>query len=224
MLQSATLEFLKDLVENNNREWFQENRKRYDTAKADMEVLVASLITEVSKFQDLGNLQVKDCIFRINRDIRFSKNKDPYKSNLSAGIGPGGRSAGKIDYYLHIQPNGQSFLGGGMWDPTTEQLAKYRQEVDYNADELKTIIHDEKFRAYFPEIHGSVLKTVPKGYFKDHPEIELLKRKELFFMHRFSDKDVTAKGFKDNIVEGIKLLKPYCDYMNYILNQVNEEY
>lgn len=222
MLKASTLQFLRDLVQNNNREWFQENRKKYDTAKADLEELVGGVITEVSKFQDLGNLLVKDCIFRINRDIRFSKNKAPYKSNLSAGIGPGGRSSGKIDYYLHIQPDGQSFLGGGMWDPTTEQLANYRQEIDYNADELKAIIHEKTFRDYFPEVHGAVLKTTPKGYAKDHPEIELLRRKELFFVHKFSDKDVTAKDFQQNVVNGIKLLKPYCDYMNYILNHVNE--
>ncbi len=222
MLHASTLQFLRDLVQNNNREWFQENRKKYDTAKADLENLVGGVITEVNKFQDLGNLLVKDCIFRINRDIRFSKNKAPYKSNLSAGIGPGGRSSGKIDYYLHIQPDGQSFLGGGMWDPTTEQLANYRQEIDYNADELKAIIHESTFRDYFPEVHGAVLKTTPKGYAKDHPEIELLRRKELFFVHKFSDKDVTAKDFQQNIVNGIKLLKPYCDYMNYILNPVNE--
>jgi uncharacterized protein (TIGR02453 family) len=223
MLQPATLQFLRDLVQNNDRAWFQENRSRYDSAKADMEQLVGQVIAEVSKFQDLGNLLVKDSIFRINRDIRFSKNKAPYKSNLSAGIGPGGRSAGKIDYYLHIQPDGQSFLGGGMWDPSTEQLARYRQEVDYNAQELKALIHDKTFRAYFPEISGEVLKTTPKGYPKDHPEIELLRRKELFFVHRFSDKDVVAKDFKDNVVAGIKLLKPYCDYMNYILNHTHEE-
>jgi uncharacterized protein (TIGR02453 family) len=223
MLQVGTLQFLKDLVQNNNREWFLENRKRYDTAKADLEQLVAYLLTEVNKFQDLGNLQVKDCIFRINRDVRFSKNKAPYKSNLSAGIGPGGRSSGKIDYYLHIQPDGQSFLGGGMWDPTTEQLAKYRQEIDYNAGELKRIIQEDTFRGYFPEIHGKVLKTTPKGYPKDHPEIDLLRRKELFFTHRFTDKDVTSKKFGENIISGIKLLKPYCDYMNYILNHTSEE-
>jgi uncharacterized protein (TIGR02453 family) len=223
MLHASTLQFLRDLVQNNNREWFQENRKKYDTAKADLENLVGGVITEVNKFQDLGNLLVKDCIFRINRDIRFSKNKAPYKSNLSAGIGPGGRSSGKIDYYLHIQPDGQSFLGGGMWDPTTEQLANYRQEIDYNADELKAIIHESTFRDYFPEVHGAVLKTTPKGYAKDHPEIELLRRKELFFVHKFSDKDVTAKDFQQNIVNGIKLLKPYCDYMNYILAHVNED-
>jgi uncharacterized protein (TIGR02453 family) len=222
MLQAKTLQFLKDLIANNNREWFQENRKRYDDAKADMEKLVSYLIKEVQSFQDLGNLQVKDCIFRINRDVRFSKNKEPYKNNLAAGIGPGGRSSGKVDYYLHIQPDGQSFLGGGMWAPTPDQLAKYRQEIDYNAQELKNIIEEKEFKNYFPEIHGEVLKTTPKGYAKDHSEIELLRRKELFFVHKFSDREVTSKDFADKVVEGIQLLKPYCDYMNYILDHTED--
>jgi len=216
-MEVKTLEFLRQLVENNNREWFQENRKKYDDAKADLENLVGYLIKEVGKFQDLGNLQVKECIFRINRDIRFSKNKAPYKSNLSAGIGPGGRGSGKIDYYLHIQPGNQSFLGGGMWETTPDQLARFRQEVDYNADELKKIIEDKTFRAYYPEIAGQSLKTMPKGYPKDHPEIELLKRKQLFFDHRFTDKEVTSKGFGEEVLKGIMLLKPYVDYMNYVL-------
>lgn len=223
MLQNQTLTFLKDLAAHNNRDWFQENRPRYDSAKGDVEKLVIQLIKEIGLFQDLGNLQPKDCIFRINRDIRFSKNKDPYKTNMGAAFGPGGKSAGKIDYYLHIQPNNGSFLGGGMWQPSTEQLARYRQEVDYNADELKTIINDPEFRSYFPNVMGEVLKTVPKGYPKDHPEIELLKRKELFFTHNFTDKEVTDKGFVDNILKGVKLLKPYCDYMNYVINRVDED-
>lgn len=222
MLQAKTLQFLKDLVANNNREWFQENRKRYDEAKADVEKLTAHLIREVHTFQDLGNLQVKDCIFRINRDIRFSKNKEPYKSNLSIAIGAGGRSSGKIDYYLHIQPNGHSFLGGGMWSPTTEQLARYRQEIDYNAQELKDIIEVKEFKAYFPEIQGESLKTAPKGFAKDHPELDLLKRKQMFFMHTYSDKEVISKDFAEEVMKGIRLLKPYCDYMNYILDHTEE--
>src|SRR5690606_21573520 len=108
---------------------------------------------------------------RINRDVRFSKNKSPYKTHLAAAIGRGGRNSGRIDYYLHIQPDGESFLGGGMWEATPAQLAKYRQEVDYNAHELKTIIHNGEFRDFFPEIWGDTLKTAPKGYPKDHPEI-----------------------------------------------------
>jgi uncharacterized protein (TIGR02453 family) len=212
-----TLHFLSQLAENNNRDWFQENRKLYDAAKADMERLVGYLIEEVGKVQDLGNLQVKDCLLRINRDIRFSKNKAPYKNNLSAGIGPGGKSSGKIDYYLQIQPNNQSFLGGGMWETTSEQIAKYRQEVDYNAAELKQIIENKEFRSYFPEIHGESLKTMPKGYPKDHPEIELLKRKQLFFIHKYSDKEVASKDFGKLVLRGITLLKPYADYMNNVL-------
>lgn len=216
-MDSKTLHFLSQLAENNNRDWFQANRKLYDAARADMEKLVGYLINEVGKFQDLGNLQVKDCLLRINRDIRFSKNKDPYKNNLAAGIGPGGKSSGKIDYYLHVQPGGQTFLGGGMWEVTTEQLARFRQEIDYNADELKNIIEESGFHAYFPEIHGESLKTVPKGYPKDHPEIELLKRKQLFFMHRYTDKEVASKDFGREVLKGIQLLKPFTDYMNYVL-------
>jgi uncharacterized protein (TIGR02453 family) len=223
MLHSASLLFLKDLAQNNNREWFQENRKQYDTAKADMERLIGGVIAEVSKFHDLGHVQVKDCVFRINRDIRFSKNKAPYKNNLSAGIGPGGRGAGKIDFYLHIQPEGKSFLGGGMWAPSTEQLAKYRQEVDYNSQELKDIIHAAEFRSYFPDLHGEVLKTTPKGYPKDHPEIELLKRKELFFTHSYTDAQVTSPGFLDDVVSGMRILKTFIDYMNYVLSVSPEE-
>ncbi|MCE7060132.1 DUF2461 domain-containing protein [Dyadobacter sp. CY343] len=223
-MESATLHFLSQLAANNNRDWFQENRKHYDAAKADMEKLVGYLIEEVGKFQDLGNLQVKECLLRINRDIRFSKNKAPYKNNLSAGIGPGGKSAGKIDYYLQIQPGDQTFLGGGMWETTSEQLARYRQEIDYNADELKAIIEDEKFRTYFPEIQGDTLKTVPKGYSKEHPEIELLKRKQLFFVHRFTDKEVASRDFGKQVLKGIELLKPFADYMNYVLYEQPTEH
>jgi uncharacterized protein (TIGR02453 family) len=223
MLQSSTLKFLTELTQNNNREWFQENRKKYDDSKSDLEKLVGTLITEAGKFHEFGNLQVKDCIFRINRDVRFSKNKAPYKNHLSAGIGPGGRGSGRVDYYLHIQPDGQSFLGGGMWDATAEQLGRYRQEIDYNAEELKRIIHDVAFREYFPEISGESLKTRPKGYPIDHPEIELLRRKQLFFVHRFTDKEVTSKDFANTIVKGMQLLKPYTDFMNYILYDANPE-
>lgn len=222
MLHTQTLQFLRELTQNNNQDWFQENRKKYDDAKSDVGKLVGNLIREISVFQDLGNLQVKDCMFRINRDIRFSKNKDPYKNNMGAGIGPGGKSAGKIDYYLHIQPDGASFLGGGMWSPSPEQIARYRQEVDYNVQELKNLIEDVEFRSYFPEMHGEVLKFVPKGYSKEHPEIELLKRKELYFVHGFTDKEVTSKQFEAQILKGVQLLKPYCDYMNYILSHREE--
>lgn len=216
MLDVNTLRFLKDLAQNNNREWFSENRSRYEDSKTTLEGLVGNLLTEVEQFEDLGNTRVKDCIFRINRDIRFSKNKAPYKTHLAAAIGPGGRNSGRIDYYIHIQPGNESFLGGGMWEATPAQLAKFRQEIDYNAQELKRIIHDPAFRAFFPEIWGEKLKTAPKGYPRDHPEIDLLQRKQMFFMHKFADEEVTSPGFAPDIIRGIKLLKPYTDFLNYI--------
>ncbi len=216
MLQKTTLQFLTDLAANNNRDWFTTHRKRYESARADLEQLVGVLLQETAQFQDLGNAQVKDCIFRINRDVRFSKNKAPYKNHLSAAIGPGGRNSGRIDYYLHIQPGGASFLGGGMWETLPGQLAKFRQEVDYNAHELKQIIENPDFRAFFPEIWGETLKTAPKGYPKEHPEIELLRRKQLFFMHPFSDQELESAELVPAVMKGIRLLKPYTDFLNYI--------
>ena len=215
-LTKQTLDFLRDLVENNHREWFHANRSRYDAAKAELCGVVKRVLTTMSAFEPLANTAVKDCIFRINRDIRFSKNKAPYKSNLAFAIGPGGRHSGRIDYYVHIQPGNQSFLGAGMWQPTPANLAKFRQEVDYNVTELKDIIEAEAFRSYFPEASGEVMKTTPKGYPADHPEIELLRRKELFFMHRYTDKDVLKVNFADEIVRGCQLIKPYCDLLNYL--------
>ena len=212
----STLTFLRDLVKNNNRDWFGENRSRYDVAKSELSGVVERVLSGMSAFEPLANTEVKDCIFRINRDIRFAKDKRPYKNNMSFAIGPGGRHSGRIDYYVQIQPGNQSFLGGGMWQPTPANLAKFRQEVDYNAHELKQIIDADEFRAYFPERAGEVMKTSPKGYAADHPEIELLRQKELFFMHRYTDKEVMSAGFADEIIRGSRILKPYCDFLNYI--------
>lgn len=222
MLSQSTLQFLKELAENNNRDWFTENRKRYETSKKDLEKLVEAVLKGVSEFESLPNTEVKDCIFRINRDVRFSKDKSPYKQWFSAAVGPGGRHSGRTDFYLHIQP-GESFLGAGMWAPTPKHLAKFRQEIDFNPQELKSIIESPAFREYFPEIWGESLQRMPKGYPEDHPDIALLKRKQLFFMHKYSDTDVTSPGFAAEIVKGCRLIKPYCDYLNYLFFDEPEE-
>ncbi|WP_234734026.1 DUF2461 domain-containing protein [Tellurirhabdus bombi] len=222
-LTAQTLDFMRDLAQNNNREWFAANRPRYDALKAEFEQFVGQLLRGIETFQPLPNTEIKDCIFRINRDIRFSKDKAPYKRHLAAAVGPGGRHSGRIDYYLHIQPGNESFLGAGMWQPTPPQLAKFRQEIDYNVDELKSIIEAPKFKDYYPEISGEKMKTSPKGYSADHPEIELLRRKELFFMHRYTDKEVLKPGFVDEVVQGCLLIKPYCDYLNYLFFEEQEE-
>ncbi|WP_205319202.1 DUF2461 domain-containing protein [Runella rosea] len=222
MLTQSTLHFLKDLAENNNRDWFAENRKRYETSKKDLEQLVATVLKGLSEFESLPNTEVKDCIFRINRDIRFSKDKSPYKQWFSAAIGPGGRHSGRTDFYLHIQP-GESFLGAGMWAPTPKHLAKFRQEIDFNPQGLKSIIEAPEFRDYFPEIWGESLQRSPKGYPEDHPDIDLLKRKQLFFMHKYSDAEVMSSGFAAEIVKGCRLIKPYCEFLNYLFFDEQEE-
>ncbi|MEZ0484220.1 DUF2461 domain-containing protein [Fibrella aquatica] len=214
VLTAPTLTFLTDLVQNNHREWFHLHRPRYDAAKAEVEAFTARLIEGVSAFHPLPNTNPKDCIFRINRDIRFSKDKAPYKSNFAVALGPGGRHSGQIDYYLHIQPGNETFLGAGMWQATPAQLAAFRQEIDYNAESLKSIIDAPAFRAYFPEISGESTKTAPKGYTADHPEIDLLKRKQLFFMHRYTDKEVLKASFADEVIRGCQVIKPYCDFLN----------
>ncbi|QIP15785.1 DUF2461 domain-containing protein [Spirosoma aureum] len=218
-----TFDFLRDLVQNNHRDWFHANRARYDDAKSELCSVVERVLAGMSPFEPLANTAVKDCIFRINRDIRFSKDKAPYKSNLAFAIGPGGRHSGRIDYYVQIQPGNQSFLGAGMWQPTPTNLAKFRQEVDYNVDELKNIIEADEFKAYFPEVQGETLKVMPKGYPADHPEIELLRRKELFFAHRYTDKEVLKPNFADEVVRGCRIIKPYCDFLNYLFFDEKEE-
>lgn len=222
MLSQSTLQFLKELAENNNRDWFTENRKRYETAKKDLEKLVEAVLKGVNEFESLPNTEVKDCIFRINRDVRFSKDKSPYKQWFSAAVGPGGRHSGRTDFYLHIQP-GESFLGAGMWAPTPKHLAKFRQEIDFNPQELKGIIEAPAFRDYFPEIWGESLQRMPKGYPETHPDIALLKRKQLFFMHKYSDADVMSPGFAAEIIKGCRLIKPFCDYLNYLFFDEPEE-
>ena len=218
-----TFTFLTDLVANNHREWFHANRSRYDDAKAELCGVVGRVLTSMSAFEPLANTAVKDCIFRINRDIRFSKDKAPYKSNLAFAIGPGGRHSGRIDYYVQIQPGNKSFLGAGMWQPTPANLAKFRQEIDYNVQELKEIIEADDFNAYFPEVSGESMKTTPKGYPANHPEIDLLRRKELFFIHRYADKEVMKANFADEVVRGCQLIKPYCDLLNYLFFDEKEE-
>ena len=222
MLTLSTLEFLQELAENNNREWFTEHRKRYDAAKKEMEALVKDLIKGIGEFENLPNTEPKDCLFRINRDIRFSKDKAPYKQWLSAAVGPGGRHSGRIDFYVHIQP-GESFLGAGMWNPTPKQLAKFRQEIDFNPEALKSIIEAPEFKAYFPEAWGESLERMPKGYPENHPDIALLKRKQLFFMHKYTDAEVTSPNFAKEIVNGCRLIKPYCDFLNYLFFEEEEE-
>ncbi len=216
-LHPTTFDYLRQLRQNNNREWFHSHRKEYDRVKAGMEALIAELIGKIGAFENFATLQVKECNYRIARDVRFSADKSPYKTWLAASFAEGGRKASRMDYYLHIQPDGESFLGGGMYAPTPEQLARYRQEVDYNAAGLKAILGNTDFAATFGEPEGTQLKTAPKGYAKDHPDIDLLRRTQLFFWHKFTDAEVLSADFGDRVTAACRVLKPFLDFMNAAL-------
>ncbi len=217
MLTPKSLQFLRNLTENNNREWFQANRSAYESTKADFETLCQSVLTGISGFQeDLLNTKVKNCILRINRDVRFSTDKSPYKNYLGAAFGPGGKSSTRADFYLHIQPNNESFIGGGMWSPSPSRLAGFRQEIDYNPKALKSIIEGFDFKRYFNKIHGERVKNAPKGYSVEHENIELLKYKELFFVHKYTDSEVLSNNFDNEVIRACQILKPYLDYVNKV--------
>jgi uncharacterized protein (TIGR02453 family) len=209
MIQASTLTFLKNLNKNNNKEWFDENRAAYDLAKNDFIEFVQELISGLAKFDPaVKHQEAKKCVFRINRDVRFSKDKSPYKNNFGASISPGGKKASTPGYYFHLQP-GASFLAGGMWQPEPPHLNAIRQEIDYNADEFKKIISAKPFKTYFGGLsEEDKLKTVPKGYDKTHPQVELLKHKSFIVVHDLTDKIVLGKDFQKHCQAVYKAMYP----------------
>lgn len=206
-------QFLKSLGQNNNKEWMDENRAVYKEAREEFIAFVDTIIQGMQVFDPgLAGLRGKDCIFRINRDIRFSNDKRPYKSNFGAAISEGGRHSENPSYYLHVQP-GENFIGGGIYMPGGELLKKIRQEVDYNPEELKKIVADPIFKKAYGEIRGEKLKTAPKGYPKDHPNIEFLKLKSYVVMHKLDDSEVKTDGFEAKCLDYFKIMKPFNDYL-----------
>lgn len=215
IIEKSTFDFLKALKKNNNREWFAKNKDKYELAKQNFEDLATELITQIAKFDKrVDGLDTKKSIFRIYRDVRFSKNKDPYKGNLSAAINIGGRKGEGFGYYVQVGP-GVSFMGGGAWMPEGDKLKKIRQEMDYNMADFKKIIGDKKFKKFFGELmQDHKLVNPPKGYDKMHPEIELLKLNSFVAGIDMHDKYVLDKAFLKNCVEGYKLLMPFNDFLN----------
>ena len=219
MLQPSTINFLKELKKNNNKPWFDTNRKLYETAKADYISVVEVVIAATAKFDEpIGNLKAKDCIFRINRDVRFSKDKSPYKSNMGASITPGGKKVNAPGYYFHCEP-GQSFAAGGLYMPEPADLGKIRQEIDYNFDEWKKIISNKKFIKYFIKgVDGiDTLSRPPKGYAEDNPAIEYLKMKSFIVSRPLNDTDLTDKNLVKEIAKTFEAMKPMIDFLNHAM-------
>lgn len=214
----GTLNFLTTLKKNNYKEWFDENRKIYQSLRVNFLELVQSIIEDISEFdENLSGVESKKCVFRINRDIRFSKDKTPYKSNFGALMGDKGRKSKGTSYYIHIEP-GNSFIGGGVYMPSPDRLAAIRQEIDYNAVDLKKIINTKEFNDTFGEIKGEALKTTPKGYSKDHTDIELLRLKSFYVIKYFDDKLLKSNDFYKELISTYKKVKKFNKFLNHALS------
>ena len=209
------LKFLKDIARNNDRAWFEKNKLKYLEAKNDFDDFLAALLPELIKFDDsLVTLNPKKLAFRIYRDVRFSKDKKPYKINMGAGISPNGKLIQEPGYYLHIEPGNKSMLAGGTYMPDAANLAKIRQEIDYNTKGFLNVLNNKKFKKLFPKLGDfDKLKTAPKGYPKDHPHLELLKNKSYIVSHVFTDVEVKDKKFLKNVTACCKTLKPFNDFL-----------
>lgn len=209
------LKFLRDLSKNNDRTWFEKNKARYLEAKQGFEDFVAALLKEMTKFDEgLAGLDPKKLPFRIYRDVRFSKDKRPYKVNMGAGFSPNGKLIQEPGYYVHIEPGNKSFVAGGIYMPDKDVLSKIRQEIDYNADQLYKILNNKAFKKLFKGFDDfDKLKTTPKGYPADHPHIELLKHKSFIVTHGFTDKEVTDKKFVKMVSAYAKTIKPLNDFI-----------
>lgn len=217
MLQSSTIKFLKELKKNNNKPWFKKNRKVYEEAKADFAGFIQKVIDEYGKKDaSIKALIAKDCLFRINRDVRFSKNKSPYKSNMGASINKDGKKSMRAGYYFHFEP-GQCFAGGGIWMPMPDDLKKVRQEIDYNFTDFKKIINAKKFKSVYGEISSSAeykLSRVPKGYDPANPAAEYLKFKSFVAMVSLKDEDLFTKELVKKTVAAFEALQPLISFIN----------
>lgn len=218
MLQKSTLQFLKGLKQNNVKEWFDANRKAYDAARADFTSLVANVIAQFGKKDEtIAALQAKDCLFRINRDVRFSKDKSPYKTNFGASIARGGKKSIYAGYYIHIEPGNESFVGGGLWMPEAEHLKKVRQEIDYNLNEFEKLVTAPAFKNVYGNLYtgeDSKLSRPPKGYDDSNPAIEYLKFKSFLGLHPLKDAELTDKHLSQTIEQAFAALHPLILFIN----------
>lgn len=208
-----THHFLAGLAANNTKEWMDAHKADYQTAREDFILLVKELIAGLQTIDPgIGNEDPKKCIFRLNRDVRFSTNKDPYKTHFGAYMAIGGRTTGQPGYYLHIQP-GNNFCGGGLYHPEAEALKKVRQEIDYNAAEFVSIVESKEFTNHYPTAYDDRLKTAPKGYPKDHPHIDWLKYKSYAFTHTFTDAQAQSPDFVQQVLHSFRVLHPLVVFL-----------
>jgi uncharacterized protein (TIGR02453 family) len=216
MLKASTFKFLKDLKKNNNKPWFEKNKALYLGAKEDVQNLVEDVIRGFGKKDiQIAILEPKNCTYRIYRDVRFSKDKTPYKTNMGAYLNKGGKKAPTAGYYIHLEP-GRTMAGGGLWLPQGPELNKTRQEIDYNFKEWSGILRDRAFKKSFPAglDKEDLLSRPPKSYSDDNPAIEYLKLKSFIVTRSFTDTKVLQKSFQKEILKTFESMIDFVYFLN----------
>ena len=212
----SILAFLSELKQNNNKDWFEAHRSNFNAARDAFEGFIDSIIDELRGTYQLNDLSAKQCIARIYRDIRFSKDKSPYKTNFGAMIAPGGWKTSAFGYNVSIEPVGQSMTAGGLYSPLPEQLARFREVIDRDPSVFKQVTGASEFFETFGEVQGERLKTNPRGYGRNHPEIALLQLKQVTAIRRFSDAEVVHPDFQEQVILACDRMKPFLEYMHSI--------
>ena len=217
MIEQATLQFLKDLKKNNNKDWFDKHRTRFESARNNFEQFTAEVIKRLGKTDEsIAHLQARQSTFRQNRDVRFSKDKSPYKVNMGMYLSKGGRKGIQAGYYFHLEP-GKSMVAGGLWMPMAPELKKVRQEIDYNFEEFDNIVNSKKFLSSFQNLDRSAEFTLlrpPKGYEADNPAVEYLKLKSIIASKSITDAELASTQLAKNITGYFETIKPLVDFLN----------
>ncbi len=219
-MNEQILAFLKELQQNNNREWFLDNKSRFDVLKKGFIEEVQQLIEQIALFDpEITGVEAKDCIYRIYRDVRFSPDKTPYKNHFAAYIVQGGRrSSERAGYYMHIQPDG-CFLSGGVWCPPPPLLKMLRKDIYDNMDEFLGILEEPSFKALFPDLEGETLKRMPAGYPADYEHDEILRHKDFCVVSYQPESFFTNDNWLEESVKCYKKLQPFNRFLNYTVDE-----
>ncbi|RAJ11954.1 DUF2461 domain-containing protein [Olleya aquimaris] len=207
-----TFTFLKDLEKNNNRDWFNEHKSAFKEIESEIKQVYNQLFQMLNKHDEIDKVK----LFRIYRDVRFSKNKLPYKTHFGGSfnrVKPRLRGG----YYLHIQPNNESFIATGFWEPSKEDLLRIRKEFEMDDQDMRDILNNKSFNSVWGGFVGDELKTAPKGFDKDHPAIDLIRRKQFIFTKKYTDKEVLSSNFLKEVNQAFKAIRPFFDYMSEVL-------
>lgn len=211
IISKASLDFLRELENNNNRDWFAEHKERFKSHEAAVKCFYNAVMENLNTHDKIENLK----IFRIYRDVRFSKDKTPYKAHFASSFSRLGLDR-RGGYYLRIKP-GETFLAGGFWNPNKEDLLRIRKELELDALEFRNVINAPAFKKVWGNLQGDTVKTAPKGFDKAHSAIDLIRHKQYIFTRNFTDKEVLSKHFLDEVASSFKAIRPYFDLMSAIL-------